>query len=152
MLFARIENNEVAEYPIVNIQSRFPHTSFCSPITEDQLPPGYVIIKEDEYPTINSNTHKIEERTPTKRNGIWTRNLVVVALSEDELQGIEMFMIEHVSNKASEILQQTDWTQLPDVALKNKEEFAQYRALIREIRMNPSANQMWPEQPAEVWE
>lgn len=53
---------------------------------------------------------------------------------------------------AKDILVNTDWTQMPDVQLKNKEEFAAYRAIIREIILNPREGFLeWPVIPKEVW-
>jgi hypothetical protein len=60
--------------------------------------------------------------------------------------------------QAQEILYKTDWTTIPDVAdpaytpyLMNQIEFKQYRAVIRDLAVNPVANPVWPTQPTEQW-
>lgn len=60
--------------------------------------------------------------------------------------------------QAQEILYKTDWTTIPDVAdpaytpyLMNQIEFKQYRAVIRDLAVNPVANPVWPTQPIEQW-
>lgn len=54
--------------------------------------------------------------------------------------------------KAEGLLISTDWTQLPDVNLQNKEEFATYRTLLRNIVLNPVDGFIdWPVKPEEVW-
>jgi hypothetical protein len=60
--------------------------------------------------------------------------------------------------QAQEILYKTDWTTIPDVAdpaytpyLMNQTEFKQYRAVIRDLAVNPVANPVWPTPPTEQW-
>lgn len=60
--------------------------------------------------------------------------------------------------QAQEILYKTDWTTIPDVAdpaytpyLMNQTEFKQYRAIIRDLAVNPVADPVWPTQPTEQW-
>lgn len=55
--------------------------------------------------------------------------------------------------KAEQLLTQSDWTQLPDVNLLNKNEFATYRAELRQIAINPVAGNIdFPTKPNEIWE
>jgi len=63
--------------------------------------------------------------------------------------------------KASSLLTQTDWTQIPSVAdpaqsnpyLVNVEEYTAYRVLIREIAINPVAGEIdWPTMPDSIWQ
>lgn len=49
-------------------------------------------------------------------------------------------------------LSTSDWSQLPDVNLANKDEFAAYRATLRNIAINPVAGFLaWPVEPNAVW-
>jgi hypothetical protein len=59
---------------------------------------------------------------------------------------------------ASEILYQTDWTSIPDVAnpsnnpyLTNQEEFLAYRSVIRGYAVNPVPHPAWPTPPTAIW-
>lgn len=55
-------------------------------------------------------------------------------------------------DKASKLLAETDWVVLPDVTtLTNKDEFVTYRAALRQIAVNPTANAVFPDKPATVW-
>ena len=67
---------------------------------------------------------------------------------------------EENKQTASQLLYETDWTQIPDVTdpaksdpyLTNPDEFAQYRVLIREIAINPVAGWLdWPLKPNAKW-
>jgi hypothetical protein len=62
--------------------------------------------------------------------------------------------------KAKDLLAQTDWTTIPDVAdpalsnpyLTNQAEFITYRNQVRPIAINPVAgNLTWPTQPTPSW-
>lgn len=66
-------------------------------------------------------------------------------------------------NKATavDLLSQTDWTALPDVAdplksnpyLANANEFNTYRNAVRQIAINPVAGSLvWPVMPPEIWQ
>lgn len=46
----------------------------------------------------------------------------------------------------------TDWSQLPDVNITNRDEFVAYRSIIREYVLNPVAGFIdWPVEPQPVW-
>lgn len=58
-----------------------------------------------------------------------------------------------VAKTATLLLQETDWTQLPDSGLTDAcvALFATYRASIRTIRQTTPANPTWPDAPTEEW-
>jgi hypothetical protein len=61
--------------------------------------------------------------------------------------------------QAKELLYETDWSTIPDVAnsqvsnpyLVNASEFAAYRNQIRALAINPVVNPVWPTAPTEQW-
>ena len=53
--------------------------------------------------------------------------------------------------KAMQLLQATDWTQVADVPLLNKQEFTDYRATVRAIALNPPVEATFPQLPTEQW-
>jgi hypothetical protein len=61
--------------------------------------------------------------------------------------------------QASQLLYETDWTTIADVAdptksnpyLLNQAEFAAYRSAVRMLAVYPVANPTWPVKPAEQW-
>lgn len=66
---------------------------------------------------------------------------------------------EQNKNTASQLLTNTDWTTIPDVAspindpyLGNQGEFIAYRNEIRKIAVNPTAGDLvWATVPVEIW-
>jgi hypothetical protein len=60
--------------------------------------------------------------------------------------------------QASELLYETDWTTIPDVAdsvnspyLTNQSEFIAWRSQIRALAVNPIVDPVFPPKPNEVW-
>ena len=60
-------------------------------------------------------------------------------------------LLERCKSKAKQLLQETDWSQLSDVAISNKAAFDAYRSAVREIYSNPVAEPVWPERPEADW-
>ena len=61
-------------------------------------------------------------------------------------------------SQAQQLLQATDWTQLPDVSdtartphLLNLADFITYRSQLRTLAVNPVANPVFPTVPTEQW-
>jgi hypothetical protein len=61
--------------------------------------------------------------------------------------------------QASQLLFETDWTTIPDVAnpsdsnpyLTNQREFMTWRSEIRQLAVNPVVAPVWPTQPTPQW-
>ena len=59
---------------------------------------------------------------------------------------------DEVRTRRNALLAASDWTQLPDVPLVNKEAWAQYRQALRDIpqKFHDPANVIWPVPPTEL--
>ena len=63
------------------------------------------------------------------------------------------------SSKASQLLYETDWTTIADVAdptksqpyLLNQAEFTTYRSAVRQLAVYPVADPVWPTKPVAQW-
>lgn len=60
-------------------------------------------------------------------------------------------LINACKSRASNLLNETDWTQAVDCPLKNKEEFVEYRKSLRTLVLNPVANPVFPVKPKTQW-
>lgn len=60
-------------------------------------------------------------------------------------------LLEVCKAKAKQLLQETDWSQLTDVAISNKAAFDAYRSAVRAIYFNPVTEPVWPERPEADW-
>jgi hypothetical protein len=53
--------------------------------------------------------------------------------------------------QAKFLLNTSDWSVLPDVTLINSVEFIAYRAILRELVINPVIEPSWPTEPTPIW-
>jgi hypothetical protein len=53
--------------------------------------------------------------------------------------------------KAKQLLADSDWTQLSDVNLANKNDWDVYRQALRIIATNPTISPAWPTEPIVIW-
>ena len=58
---------------------------------------------------------------------------------------------DNCKNQAKQLLANSDWSALPDVGLVNQSDFLAYRAIIRQLAINPVVNPQFPEEPSPVW-
>lgn len=83
-----------------------------------------------------------------------------IAITDEEAENI-IYQNLLLSNKEQKIndcyltaklrLNETDYTQLTDVELLNKQEFSEYRAKLRQILKNPVEDPQWPDKPSARW-
>lgn len=61
-------------------------------------------------------------------------------------------LAERIKQKRDKLLQESDWTQLADVKLTNKEAWATYRQQLRDIlKQGAIENPLWPTPPPEEY-
>ena len=148
MIYARIENGSIAEYPIYenDIRLRFSNVSFPTPFI---APDGYEAVQDAAYPDVDYKSN-VEEGQPVLVDGTWTRNWVVTPASAEEIAVRESMTRQNNIQERNRRLTQSDWTQLGDVNLTDasKQEFIAYRQTLRNVDLlNPN----WPNQPTAVW-
>lgn len=153
-MYALINNNTVAEYPISLTAWRNDHPNITLPThpTDIQLlEQNIVYVEMTTKPQFNSILEKCVEGTPFYENGSWRQTWNVIALSEEEIVENELNAKKLNKQQAMQLLTETDWTQMPDVNLLNKDEFTAYRAVLRQIAINPQIDVTWPTKPSEQW-
>lgn len=149
MTYARIENEQVVEYPIYegDIRLRFSNVSF----PENFEPPeGYVRVIDIVQPAIN-HTQNISDGTPTKQNNnTWVRNWIISPASQEEIDARLINQWSSIRFFRGQKLKDSDWTQLPDAPLtaEQKSTWAAYRQALRDITTQTDPfNISWPIAP-----
>jgi hypothetical protein len=162
-MYALVKNGVVVKHPytLSNLKQDNPNTSFVkSPKNETLAEFGMVLVFNTTQPAHTSSQY-LEEDVPVfnAQNQRWEQ----VWLVKDKLyhQLVEENLSQKESNKnaAVHLLQQTDWTSMPDVSdplksnpyLANQAEFTQYRSIIRNIAINPTVDAVFPDMPTEIW-
>lgn len=153
-MFAKIENNQVAEYPVTefDIRARFPNTSFTTDFSSG-LPDGYVRVQPAGQPS-EDDLKVITQGQPALVDGVWTQVWVQSdKYTAEELAAREASKTQEQTQTARDIrnskLAECDWTQLPDAPV-NQQAWANYRQALRDVTAQAGfpVSIQWPEAPA----
>lgn len=87
-MHAKIENGQVAKYPIVNLMQELPNVSLPANLSNDEaLPEGYVYVNAAPPPEYNNLSQRQQEGTPEIGvDGKWYQTWTVVDLPEADAQ------------------------------------------------------------------
>jgi hypothetical protein len=72
-------------------------------------------------------------------------------LAENPPAPSEYQLIAATTMEAAFLLTDSDWAVLPDVPLANRQEWVDYREVLRGIRSNPTTEPVWPVKPSVIW-
>lgn len=146
-MFAKIENNQVVEWPIPSLTTLFPNTSFPSPLTEAHMPDGYVMVDVIPQPMPGAG-EKVVPGLPILQDGQWVQSWNVVSMDAQEIAEREQAKAVDVRAERNRLLTESDWTQVADAPV-DQAAWAQYRQALRDITTQsgfPSAV-TWPVAP-----
>jgi hypothetical protein len=136
-MFAKIENNQVAEYPLTDgaIKMRFPNTSFPTNFVA-ALPEGYVRVQPSSQPS-EDEMKVVAEGTPALVDNTWTQTWVQSdKYTAEELTAYnakkEVDKRQEVRNVRTSLLNKCDWTQVADAPV-DKAAWATYRQALRDV-------------------
>ena len=59
---------------------------------------------------------------------------------------------DQCSQQAKSLLAASDWSQLPDVGLKNSADYVTYRGILRGYATQPVVDPVWPTEPTAIWQ
>jgi hypothetical protein len=136
-MFAKIENNQVAEYPLseTQVRKRFPNVSFPTNFSS-ALPEGYARVQPSSQP-VEDELKVITEGTPALMDGVWTQTWVQSdKYTAEELVAYnakkETDKQQEVRDVRNSLLSMSDWTQVADAPV-DKSAWATYRQALRDV-------------------
>ena len=163
-MYAKTANGVALVYPYstADLLADNPQTSFPSTISDALLADYDVFpVVVEPNPPYNPATQYIETADlHTLIGSVWVQTKTVVNMTPEQIKVRDDGLRNDNKLQATSLLQQTDWTTIPDVAdpalsnpyLTNAAEFAAYRSNVRKIAVNPPVTVgVWPVQPEEVW-
>lgn len=113
-MYARIENQQIAEYPLTehDIRSLFPNTSFTTNFASG-LPDGFVRVLDGSRPAPN-DLQEVEEVAPTLVDGEWVRQYVLRdKYTQQEAQALVEQDVQqkwtNLRNRRNDLLEETRW-------------------------------------------
>lgn len=121
---------------IVNLNNNLVENVIDYEEKQTGIPPGY----SDIYLAVPSDTGQIGA---TYIDGQFENPLPPPTPNEIALANCKTL--------ASNLLYETDWTQIPDCPLVNKQEFYNWRSIIRNYALNPVTNPDFPPKPTCIW-
>lgn len=144
----RSTGSVITEQELLN---QYPNTSFPRPISEEIINSlDADVILNGAQPTATRyqfvNQDGVEEV-----NGQWFTKFVVVDMDQEQIDAVDAALKQSNKDKAAKLLDETDWTQVADCPLLNKQEFIDYRAIVRAIALNPTVDAVFPELPTNQW-
>lgn len=149
MLIAKIQDGQVTT--VADYRSLFPNTSFSSNGPDAEFLAENNCMTVTVFKPYDANTQKLEPADPyIEGDTVYT--VQVAELTPEEIAAQEDSKKAKVKAQAMDLLSATDWTQMPDVALVNKDAFTAYRGELRAIALNPPVEVAeWPTKPEEQW-
>ena len=146
MIYAKVEQGIVTDYPLCagDIMLRFPDTSFAIPFVP---PDGYQEVRLSPHPA-TGYLESISESKPVFIDGVLTQQWIVTPASESEITQRTDAKAAAIRSERNILLQQSDWTQLPD-SMADAQAWAEYRQLLRDITSQEGFpwSVQWPERP-----
>jgi hypothetical protein len=147
-MYLRIVDETITyPYSIEQLREDNYNVSFPIDLTTELLSEwGVFAVQQTSKP--NDYTKNIVEGTPTLIDGVYYQNWVQNDATEAEIANkIENKWIE-VREIRSQLLTETDWTQLSDILTETKALYTSYRQDLRDItsQSNPF-NLVWPVKP-----
>jgi hypothetical protein len=154
-MFVKTVNNIATVFPYtVNLlKADNPQTSFPEKISLELMAEfGVYPVAESDTPPYNPNTQYVESNAmPSLIDGKWVLGKTVINMSADQIKAREDQLKANNKKTAEQLLTETDWTQVADVPLLNKQAFVEYRAAVRAIALNPPVEATFPDLPVEQW-
>jgi hypothetical protein len=148
MTYAKIENGQIAEYPIYegDLRLRFSNVSFPTPFV---APEGYVAVVDITPPQVGV-FQNLAEGELVEIDGEWSRQWVVTDATPEQLAERTEQQWSNIRAQRNHRLTACDWTQLPDAPLTDTKaaNWGSYRQALRDItNQSDPFNIEWPVPP-----
>lgn len=149
MQYAMIKNNKIEQ--IATINSMFPNTSFHETGPNSDFMAANGIMEVIDYIPVDVSKQRLVYVEPyIKDNKVYV--CMLEDLSEQEKQNYQNQLIlsqwDIVRQMRDQKLKDTDYTQLSDVNISNKQDYVVYRQQLRDITTQTDPyNIVWPTKP-----
>ena len=148
MLIAKVEDGQVIN--VSDYREMFPNTSFPASGPDAEFLEANSCMTVTVWKAYNQLTEKLASVAPyIEENTVYT--IAVEPLTTSEIEANTESQWTKIRKQRDSLLQSCDWTQLPDVTIPNKTEWASYRQALRDITNQADPyNIVWPSDPDTV--
>ena len=149
-MFAKVKDGCIVEFPINDIRSLFPNTSFPEKIIDKSLPDGYVTVTRVSPPKVK-RTQKAVVGLPVLSATGWTQSWEIQNKTDRELETDSAILSRTARAERDRRIAKCDW--VVTVATENKTEMPKvwidYRQALRDITLQPTFpfDIVWPIAP-----
>lgn len=146
MLIAKIQDDTVVA--VSDYREIFPNTSFPASGPDGEFMEANSCLPVCVFKTYDSLTEKLASVAPyIEDSQVFT--IAVEPLTPEEIEANTQSQWAKVRSQRDTMLSDCDWTQLPDVNIPNKADWAAYRQSLRDITdQTDPYNIVWPMQPS----
>ena len=148
MLIAKVEDGQVIN--VSDYRDMFPNTSFPASGPDAEFLEANSCMTVTVWKAYNQLTEKLAAVAPyIEENTVYT--IAVESLTASEIEANTESQWAKIRKQRDSLLQSCDWTQLPDVTISNKADWAAYRQALRDItNQEDPYNIVWPSDPNTV--
>ena len=148
MLIAKVEDGQVIN--VSDYRDMFPNTSFPASGPDAEFLESNSCMTVTVWKAYDQLTEKLASVAPyIEENTVYT--IAVEPLTDSEIEANTESQWAKIRKQRDSLLQSCDWTQLPDVTISNKADWAAYRQALRDItNQSDSYNIVWPSDPNTV--
>jgi len=155
-MFALINDKTVVKFPYDSsmLKRDNPNVSFSFPMSDKDLEEWNVVsvIDESSIPIVDSATKRCDLSKPHLVNDKWVRTWDISDMSKDEIAKVASAEAESIRNTRNNHLAASDWTQLSDAVLSDKEKatWVTYRQELRDLSAASGFphTMTWPTKPS----
>ena len=155
MTYIKLKDGQVDVWPydINNLYRENPNTSFPNPIPKESLEKyGIYELMVTQAPSNDDPTKKLVQKQPELIDGCWQVRWDIVDADPEQIVHFEDTVAPlRAKTYRDALLQQSDWTQLPDAPLseEKKIEWTNYRVSLRNVPAQEGfpLDIIWPETP-----
>ena len=145
MLIAKVEDGQVIN--VSDYRDMFPNTSFPASGPDAEFLEANSCMTVTVWKPYDQLTEKLAAVVPyIEENTVYT--IAVESLTASEIEANTESQWAKIRKQRDSLLQSCDWTQLPDVNIPNKADWAAYRQALRDITNQADPyNLEWPSDP-----
>lgn len=148
-MFVKAANNQVEKFPytVGDLRRDNPNTAFPKTIPLETMSAfGMYPVSYEDAPEYDKLTQRVENASqPILVEGSWVLPRNIVALTQDQVDGIAATAANRNRKKRNDLLSKTDFYALTDVTLSA--EMTSYRQQLRDITTHAS----WPHLTDDDW-
>lgn len=149
MVYAQVVNGQVVKYPL-NIDRLVTENVLSSLTpTPEELAAVNLVEVRNHNPQRPIDPHNYIFGPKQQPDGVWVEDWILVDTSVEAIQANTDIQIQKVRRERDVRLGYSDWTQLPDVPIETRQQWAAYRQALRDVPTQTGFpwEVVWPQRP-----